>query len=28
MQQLIESKSWWDSVDAIAPRTLGLVVKK
>jgi len=27
LRQLIESKSWWDSVDAIAPRTLGLVVK-
>ncbi|MDN7228718.1 DNA alkylation repair protein [Planococcus sp. N064] len=27
LRQLIESKSWWDSVDALAPRTVGLVVK-
>lgn len=27
LRQLIESKSWWDSVDSIAPRALGQVVK-
>ena len=27
LQQLIESNSWWDSVDAIAPRTLGHVIQ-
>lgn len=27
LQQVIESKSWWDSVDAIAPRTLGHVIQ-
>ena len=27
LQQLIESKSWWDSVDAIAPRTLAHVIQ-
>ncbi|HSI65898.1 MAG TPA: DNA alkylation repair protein [Planococcus sp. (in: firmicutes)] len=26
LRQLIESKSWWDSVDAIAPRIVGSVV--
>lgn len=26
LRELIESKSWWDSVDAIAPRTLGHVI--
>ncbi|MDQ0430341.1 3-methyladenine DNA glycosylase AlkD [Planomicrobium stackebrandtii] len=26
LQELIESKSWWDSVDSIAPRTLGHVI--
>ena len=26
LRQLIESKSWWDSVDAIAPRIVGHVV--
>lgn len=27
LQQLLESKSWWDSVDAIAPRTLARVIQ-
>lgn len=27
LQKLIESKSWWDSVDSIAPRTLGYVIQ-
>ncbi|MCP2036107.1 3-methyladenine DNA glycosylase AlkD [Planomicrobium sp. HSC-17F08] len=27
LRQLIESKSWWDSVDSIAPRALGYVVQ-
>lgn len=26
-QKLIESKSWWDSVDSIAPKTVGEIVK-
>ncbi|MFF2754590.1 DNA alkylation repair protein [Psychrobacillus sp. NPDC058041] len=26
-QRLIESKSWWDSVDSIAPKTVGDIVK-
>lgn len=26
LRQLIESKSWWDSVDAIAPRIVGSIV--
>lgn len=26
LRKLIESKSWWDSVDSIAPRTLGHVI--
>jgi len=26
LRQLIETKSWWDSVDAIAPRTLGHII--
>jgi 3-methyladenine DNA glycosylase AlkD len=26
LQQLIESKPWWDSVDSIAPRALGHVI--
>lgn len=26
LRQLIESKSWWDSVDAIAPRIVGHIV--
>lgn len=28
LRKLIESKSWWDSVDSIAPRTLGHVILK
>ncbi|WP_346429178.1 DNA alkylation repair protein [Planococcus halocryophilus] len=28
VRQLIENKSWWDSVDSIAIRTLGHVVRK
>jgi 3-methyladenine DNA glycosylase AlkD len=27
LRQLIESKSWWDSVDSIAPRAVGYVVR-
>lgn len=27
LRQLIESKSWWDSVDSIAPRAVGHVVR-
>lgn len=27
LRQLVESKSWWDSVDSIAPRTLGHVIQ-
>ncbi|MGH2319411.1 DNA alkylation repair protein [Planococcus sp. SE5232] len=27
LRQLIETKSWWDSVDSIAPRTLGYVIQ-
>ncbi|WP_298831881.1 DNA alkylation repair protein [uncultured Planococcus sp.] len=27
LRQLIETKSWWDSVDSIAPRTLGYLIQ-
>ena len=27
LQQLIETKSWWDSVDSIAPKSVAFVVK-
>lgn len=28
LQKFIETKSWWDSVDSIAPRIVGHIVKK
>ncbi|WP_264757827.1 DNA alkylation repair protein [Neobacillus dielmonensis] len=28
MEQLITTKSWWDSVDAIAPKPVGAIAKK